>query len=69
MKDDNVVFLSFRNDSLPEPSTEVSVLSCGSCKNKTWIVKYDQISKFPVLQCAVCQADGGRIGWVGGDDN
>jgi len=58
---DSVVFLAFDNPDIP---VEEKRLACASCRNKTWVVRYDEGEDFPGLQCACCGSWGGRIGWI-----
>ena len=64
MSDNKVVFLAHRNDT-PITITEVKVLSCGRCTNKTWVAEYgSKGSEYPRMRCAVCGEYGGYFGWM-----
>jgi hypothetical protein len=58
-----VIHLAFRNPDVETSSQEV--LSCGTCKNKTWVAVYEASGNgFPRLKCAACSQDAGHFGWV-----
>lgn len=63
MSEGKVIFLAFRNPELP--SDTVENLTCGTCRNKTWLAVYEEKGNgFPRLKCACCGMDGGHFGWV-----
>lgn len=60
-----VVFLAHRNESGTTDTSRIEVLSCGTCKNKAWMVVYEASGDgFPRMRCTCCGTDGGRFGWV-----
>lgn len=63
MSDEKVVYLAFHNT---EKTTVGSIerLACKACRNKTFVVTYDDASEYPALRCACCGADCGRFGWA-----
>jgi hypothetical protein len=64
--DNKVVFLKFNNPRLkPDART---VLSCVQCANKTFTVVFFEHEPFPIMHCAGCGTDIGRIGWAPGPD-
>jgi len=68
MSDDKkVIFLAYRNDEPTEATQEV--LSCATCKNKTWKAAYFNGRGFPTLVCACCGHSAGQFGWVNEDEN
>ena len=60
---DNVIFLAFRNPNL-ESDSDVSMLACKFCRNKTYTLSYDSHSGFPMMKCAACGQHMGRIGYT-----
>lgn len=60
--DNKVVHLAFANPGMV--SDEISLLGCGTCRNKTFLVKYQKGEDFPAMTCAACGAHAGRIGWA-----
>lgn len=62
MTDDNVVFLAYSSKQTVADSVVLS--SCATCRNKTFRVRHDD-SEFPMMQCAACGAEIGRIGFAG----
>lgn len=66
MADDTekVIFLAFSNPDM-QPGGGVDYRACSTCKNKTFTVIYDKPEEFPMLRCACCGQDLGRIGWAG----
>jgi hypothetical protein len=66
VSDDNkVVFLAFRNDT---PTDTQEVLSCSTCKNKTWLARYFPNANFPTMVCAACGQHHGKFGWINDDE-
>lgn len=65
---DNVVFLAFKNPNMTQDSGSVTFRGCSNCKNKTFTVIHDRPEGFPMLRCACCGSDMGRIGWADDDE-
>lgn len=58
----SVVRLAFSNaDSVVERH---ALIACRECHNKTFKLRYEGDARFPLLQCAACEAHIGKIGWV-----
>lgn len=69
MPDDTekVIYLAFANPNMIDGNIGVDHRACSVCKNKTFVVLYDKPETFPMLRCACCGQDLGRIGWAGED--
>lgn len=61
--DDKVVYLKFRTEKA-EIDTAVCYIACANCRNKTYTILDGGGSKFPLVRCAACGTDIGRIGWA-----
>lgn len=63
MSENNVVFLAFRN---PEKTADETthVVCCKHCRNKNFLLLAPAENDYPVLKCAACGANIGRVGWV-----
>lgn len=58
-----LIRLTSHNDAVETTSQEV--LSCGTCKNKTWIAVYEATGEgFARMKCAVCGESAGHFGWI-----
>lgn len=66
--DDKVVYLAFSNDRVDETSMGVRVLSCKTCRNKTWVAQYAEGRNQPALVCAACRTQIGLFGWLPEDE-
>lgn len=65
MSDENkVVFLAHRNDKTPAEQIEADYLTCKTCRNKTYVIRWTKGSEFAQAACACCGADAGQLGWV-----
>ena len=58
----NVIELKFRSPHMRDDM--MSFISCGHCRNKTYTLKDDDKSPFPLMICAACGKHMGRMGWV-----
>ena len=62
---EKVVFLAFKNEHVHDEY--VSFTTCSHCKNKTFTMHpSNEDGVFPMLRCAACGTNIGRVGW--GDD-
>ena len=63
--ENKVVYLAHRNNK-PGIETETEeILSCGTCKNKMWIIVYESAGcGFPRIKCACCGESAGYFGWL-----
>ncbi len=59
---DKVIFLAYSNPDMDDGT--LTLRSCSTCKNKTFLVVHDKASGFPALRCAACGLHLGRIGWA-----
>ena len=59
---DNVVLLKFKPDG--GQTETIDFLICKHCHNKTFTCVYDAASEFPMMKCAACGTNLGRIGWA-----
>lgn len=57
---EKVVYLAYHNDKV---TPEREMLSCGICKNKTYVLRYD-CGKWPEIHCAACGQVMGAFGWT-----
>lgn len=62
MSDDKVVFLKFSNEKVEPEGPEY--MACTLCRNKTFVMLYEDDSRFPICQCAVCRNRIGYVGWA-----
>lgn len=60
---DNVVFLAFDNPNADAVGT-ITFIGCKNCKNKTFTLVKDDLDKFPMVRCAACGSNIGRMGWA-----
>lgn len=56
-----VVFLKFTSDKIQPDG--LTFMACSWCRNKTFTVVY-QDDKFPMMKCAACGNNLGRMGWA-----
>jgi len=64
MSNDKVVYLKFKNDNAPIQEA-VCYTGCAICHNKTFVIIEDNpVGKYPMVRCACCGADIGRVGWA-----
>jgi hypothetical protein len=61
MSSENVIRLDFRSKGVVED--ERAMLACKTCRNKTFKLTYENPKNFPLLQCAACDEEIGRMGW------
>lgn len=59
---EKVIFLAFSNPAMEDGG--VTYRGCASCHNKTFTVVHDRAEGFPMMRCACCGQDMGRIGWA-----
>ena len=59
--DGNVIHLAFENPNLDVG--RLSLLACKECRNKTYTLTFDGQNTFPLLRCAACGNNAGRMGW------
>jgi len=60
---DKVVFLAYDNKNLRDSS--VLLTGCAHCSNKTFLLRPDdEEDMHPIMSCAACGTQIGRIGWV-----
>lgn len=58
---DKVVFLKVNNDKIqPDGKT---MMACTWCRNKTFTLVHED-EGFPMLKCAACGDNMGKIGWT-----
>lgn len=62
----DVVELKFRSPHMQDDM--MAFISCKHCKNKTYVLRADNGSDFPLMQCAACGQHMGRMGWAHDDD-
>ena len=61
--DNKVIYLKYSNDALHKDY--VAFIACNKCKNKTFVVlPANEDDMYPMLRCAACSTDIGRIGWT-----
>jgi hypothetical protein len=60
---EKVVFLAFSNPTV-KPETAFSVHACRLCRNKTFTLVCEEANTFPMLRCACCGQNMGRMGWT-----
>lgn len=63
---DNVVFLKFKTPNADEEG--ITFTACKRCKNKTFTLIYDRADDFPMVRCAACGNQVGRVGWTDEDE-
>ena len=60
---EKVIFLAYDNKNLREET--VLLTGCSHCGNKTFLLRPDnEEDAYPVMSCAACGTQIGRIGWV-----
>ena len=60
---EKVVFLAFSNPDMVT-NCGLDYRACAACRNKTFVVIHDRDDEFPMMRCACCQTNLGRIGWA-----
>lgn len=63
-----IVFLAFSNPGLKLEDDGQEMMACTFCRNKTYTMVYDKLSGFPMVRCAACQREMGRMGWTHDED-
>lgn len=67
MSEGNVVFLQFKSPHVAAEDV-MTIHACNDCKNKTFTLTQKTSDQFPMMRCAACGLNIGRMGWARDDD-
>lgn len=59
---DKVVFLAYSSDKVEAEG--ISVRACRRCMNKTFLMIDNGPEDWPMLRCAACGDNIGKVGWA-----